>query len=79
LTCASRKWWRVCAESVRDGTVRVRYVPTDWNHVDIMTKTLSEAKFKTMREMCVSPRNQKGTMLRWIDEMVMLISDRYRM
>jgi len=62
-------------ESVRDGTVRVRYVPTDWNYADIMTKALSETKFKKVREMCVSPRNEKGTMLRLIDEMVMLISD----
>ena len=27
-------------ESVHDGTVRVHYVPTDWNYADIMTKAL---------------------------------------
>lgn len=44
------------AESVRDGTVRVRYVPTDWNYADIMTKPLMEVKFKRCRDMCVTPR-----------------------
>ena len=44
------------AESVRDGTVRVRYVPTDWNYADIMTKSLVEVKFKRCRDMCVTPR-----------------------
>ena len=65
-------------ESVRDGTVRVRYVtyvPTDWNYVDIMTKALGKTKFKEVREMYESRRNEKGTMLRLINEMVMLISD----
>ena len=42
--------------SVRDGTVRVRYVPTDWNYADIMTKPLMEVKFKRCRDMCVTPR-----------------------
>jgi hypothetical protein len=50
-------------------------VPTDWNYAEITTKALGETKFKKVLEMCVSPRNEKGTMLRLIDEMVMLISD----
>ena len=62
-------------ESVRDGTVRIRYVSTDWDYADIMTKALDDTNFKKLREMCVSPRNEKGTMLRLIDKMVMLFSD----
>ena len=62
-------------ENVRDGTVRVRYAPTHGNYADIMTKALSETKLNKVRKMRVSPRNEKGTMLRLIDEMAMLVSD----
>ena len=66
------------AESVRDGTVRVRYVPTDWNYADMMTKPLVEVKFKRCREMCLRPRTAEQDKSGNVDEtasVFMLISD----
>ena len=54
-------------KSVRDGTVRVCYVPTHQNYADIITKASSETKVSKVYEMSVSLHEEKGTMLSMID------------
>jgi hypothetical protein len=40
--------FKAIAQSVRDGTVCVRYVPSKWNVADIMTKPLGMMEFNRL-------------------------------
>ena len=39
------------AQSIQDGIVRVRYIPTQWNYADIMTKPLGRIEFARIRAL----------------------------
>ena len=43
------------AESVKEGIVSVRYIPTAWNYADIMTKPLGRIQFARIRDLCMMP------------------------
>ena len=46
---------RHIAESVKEGIVSVRYIPTAWNYADIMTKPLGRIQFARIRDLCMAP------------------------
>ena len=46
---------RHIAESVKEGIVSVRYIPTAWNYADIMTKPLGRIQFARIRDLCMMP------------------------
>jgi hypothetical protein len=46
--------FKAVAQSVKDGTFCVRYVPSKWNVADIMTKLLGKIQFKRLRDMVTS-------------------------
>ncbi len=64
------------AESVHDGTVRLRCIPIDCTHADGMIKPLSEIKFKRVRNMCQMPRtSHRGKVDRAGDSVLKIILD----
>ena len=46
--------FKAVEQSVKDGTVCVRYVPSKWSVADIMTKPLDKIEFKRLRDMVTS-------------------------
>ena len=43
--------------------IRVRYIPTDFNYADILTKPLVLATFKRIRDLCQDRKDANGLML----------------
>ena len=46
--------FRFVHEAIKDGVVRVRYVPTDHNLADILTKPMGPTKFERMLKLCLA-------------------------
>ena len=46
--------FRFVHEAIQDGVVRVRYVPTDHNLADILTKPMGPTKFERMLKLCLA-------------------------
>ena len=53
--------FRFVAEAVKDGIVRVRYTPTDTNHADLFTKSLTTAIFERLLKMAVGLKGITGS------------------
>ena len=53
--------FRFVAEAVKDGIVRVRYTPTDTNHADLFTKSLTTATFERLLKMAVGLKGITGS------------------
>ena len=47
------------AESIQEGVVRVRYIPTKWNYADIMTKPLGRIEFERIRDLGRRPERSQ--------------------
>ena len=71
--------FKAVAQSVKDGTVCVRYVPSKWNVADIMTKPLGKIQFKRLRDMVTSSEMEISSvselLLEQEEEMLNLIID----
>lgn len=51
--------FKLVAEAVADGVVKIRYTPSIYNFADIMTKPLGDALFERLTRMCLgNKRNQ---------------------
>jgi hypothetical protein len=53
--------FRFVAEAVKDGIVRVCYAPTDTNHADLFTKSLTTVTFERLLKMAVGLKGTTGS------------------
>ena len=55
--------FRFTAEAIMAKEIRVRYIPTDFNYADLLTKPLVLATFKRIRDLCQDRKDSNGLML----------------
>jgi hypothetical protein len=53
------KKFRLVAEAISDGVVKIRYTPSVYKYSDIITKPLTKVMFQRMIEMCLGSKDRQ--------------------
>jgi len=66
--------YKFVAQAVTEGSVRVRYTPTDMNFADLLTKAVSAATFERLVKLCLDSKRGE-CYVKVADEKVNYVSD----
>jgi hypothetical protein len=66
--------YKFVAQAVTEGSVRVRYTPTDMNFADVLTKAVPAATFERLVKLCLDSKRGKYY-VKVADEKVNYVSD----
>ena len=66
--------YKFVAQAVTEGSVRVRYTPTDMNLADVLTKAVPAATFERLVKLCLGSKRGEYY-VKVADEKVNCVSD----